>query len=334
MMFGAYTACLHDRTLPEALTVLADLRLTSAEVNSGGFLDHPHIPIDAILASQTAAQDYLGLYEGTGVELTALNCNGNPLHADPEVRRKHSDELERSIRAASRLGVTAVITMSGLPAGQAGCTVPSWAVNPWDSIWSDVLDYQWGVAVPYWKEIDALAADLGVKVALELHPHNVVFNSATFERLVEQTGSTHLGVELDASHLFWQQMDPVEVVDHLGDHVYIAAAKDIRINEEFCKLNGVLDQQFRRIPASENPLSLGGRYVVNEWPKEAAWQFVAVGRGHDVDYWTRWLHALERVSSDMVVNIEHEDLELDQIEGLSFAVGTLLEAAQQRGPSA
>lgn len=141
MKFGAYTACLHDRTLPEALTVLADLGLTSAEVNSGGFLDHSRIPIDAILASQGAAQDYLGLYEGTGVELTALNCNGNPLHADAEVRRKHSDELERSVRAASRLGISSVITMSGLPAGQPSSTVLS-----------DVLDYQWGVAVPYWKD--------------------------------------------------------------------------------------------------------------------------------------------------------------------------------------
>ena len=38
MKLGAYTACLHDKTLEEALTILRDLGLTSAEINSGGFI--------------------------------------------------------------------------------------------------------------------------------------------------------------------------------------------------------------------------------------------------------------------------------------------------------
>jgi predicted dehydrogenase len=36
MKLGAYTGCLHDLPLSEALRSLADLGLTSAEVNSGG----------------------------------------------------------------------------------------------------------------------------------------------------------------------------------------------------------------------------------------------------------------------------------------------------------
>jgi hypothetical protein len=38
MRLGAYTACLHDRPLDDALAVLAELGLTSAEINSGGFI--------------------------------------------------------------------------------------------------------------------------------------------------------------------------------------------------------------------------------------------------------------------------------------------------------
>ena len=326
MKFGAYTACLHDRTLPDALKVLADLGLESAEINSGGFLDYPHIPMDAILHSSGAAEDYLGLYEGTGITLTGLNCNGNPLHADPEVRAKHSEDLRRSIKVAGKIGVKRVVTMSGLPGGQATSTVPSWAVNPWDSIWLDIQDYQWGLAVPFWKEINALAVDNDVKVAIEMHPQNVVFNPATLLRLVEQTNSTNVGAEMDPSHLFWQGMDPVSVVDYLGDLVFHAAAKDIRVNEA-CKINGVLDDRFRRTPADQEPLSLGGHYTLNIWPSEPSWQFVAVGRGHEVEYWTRFLQALERVDADMAVNIEHEDFELEQIEGLRFAAQTLLKAA-------
>jgi len=53
---------------------------------------------------------------------------------------------------------------------------------------------------------------------------------------------------------------------------------------------------------------------------------VAVGRGHDTAYWTDFLRALQKVDPDMPVNIEHEDQELDQLEGLRFAAQTLIDA--------
>ena len=72
------------------------------------------------------------------------------------------------------------------------------------------MDYQWNeVAVPFWKEIQELSAEHGVRVAIEMHPHNLVFNPATMKRLVELTtpegGVNHVGAEMDPSHLFWQQ---------------------------------------------------------------------------------------------------------------------------------
>jgi sugar phosphate isomerase/epimerase len=54
---------------------------------------------------------------------------------------------------------------------------------------------------------------------------------------------------------------------------------------------------------------------------------VAVGRGHDVAYWSRFLAALEAIDPDMLVAIEHEDQELETLDGLSAAARTLLEAA-------
>ena len=38
LTYGAYTACLQDRSLPEALDVLKEAGLTGAEVNVGGFI--------------------------------------------------------------------------------------------------------------------------------------------------------------------------------------------------------------------------------------------------------------------------------------------------------
>lgn len=327
MKLGVYNAILHDRPLPEALKVIANLGLTGIEINSGGFLAPVHIPtFDDILLSDTARDEYLGIFEGTGVAIAGLNCNGNPLHPNKVIGDRHAEDVRRSIRLANRLGQHRVVTMSGLPGGEPGSTRVNWVVNAWNSAAIEVLDYQWDIAAAFWKETDALAADLDVKVALELHPQNVVFNTADVYKLIELTGATHVGVELDASHLFWQQMDPVAVVRELGPLVFQAAAKDVRINPGNAALYGVLDNSFRRLSADEPRTNLGGDEWANEWPKKSAWDFVALGKGHDVAFWTEFLRALQDSDPDMLVNIEHEDTELGRIEGLEVAAKVLQDA--------
>ncbi|WP_338144860.1 hypothetical protein [Cryobacterium glaciale] len=94
------------------------------------------------MASESARDDYLELFDECGLTLTALNSNGNPLHPDPEVGLVQGQDVFTSISVAHRLGVKRVITMSGLPAAHAGGLHPSWAVNPWNSVDMDTLDYQ------------------------------------------------------------------------------------------------------------------------------------------------------------------------------------------------
>lgn len=327
MRLGLYNAILHDRSLPEALEVIAGVGLTGIELNTGGFLPAVHVPtFDDILVSDTARDDFLGIFEGTGVAIAGLNANGNPLHPNPAIGEAHAEDVRRSIRLAERLGQHRVVTMSGLPGGEPGATRPNWIVNAWNSGALDVLDHQWAIAERFWREIDRLAADHDVKVALELHPQNLVFNAADVHRLIERTGATHVGVELDASHLFWQQMDPVAVIRHLGELIFHAAAKDVRVNTEHAALLGVLDNSFRRLSPEEDRVNLGGDEWVNEWPKESAWDFVALGKGHDVAYWTEFLRALHEVDPEMLVNIEHEDVSLGREEGVRVAAEILLQA--------
>lgn len=327
MKLGVYNSILHDRPLPEALKVIADLGLTGIEINTGGFLPAVHVPtFDQILKSDAARDDYLAIFEGTGVSIAGLNCNGNPLHPKREIGEKHAEDIRRSIRLAHRLGQNRVVTMSGLPGGEPRASTVNWVVNAWNSAALDVLDYQWDVAAAFWRETDRLAADHGVKVALELHPQNLVFNTADVYKLIELTGATHVGVELDASHLFWQQMDPVAVVRELGPLVFQAAAKDVRVNKENAALYGVLDNSFRRLSPEENRTNLGGDEWANEWPKNSAWDFVALGRGHDTAFWTEFLRALHEVDPNMLVNIEHEDVSLGRIEGLEVAAQVLKDA--------
>ncbi|MEV4641869.1 sugar phosphate isomerase/epimerase [Actinoplanes sp. NPDC049548] len=333
MKLGAYTACLHDRPLDETLKILGELGLTSAEINAGGFVPAPHLPIDDLLASAGAREDYLGRFAQAGIALTGLNVNGNPLNPDPQVGPRHANDLHRAIDVAAALGVKRVVTMSGLPHGSPGDTTANWVVNPWDSQYLDILDYQWNdVAIPFWRDINARAAAADVKICIEMHPHNLVFNPPTLQRLVEQTNATHVGAEMDPSHLFWQGMDPVACVEHLGDLVFHAAAKDTRINPANARVYGVLDDRFTRTPADRNPVNLGGRNTLNQWPANPSWEFVAVGRGHGVEeFWVPFLRALHAVDPEIAVNIEHEDQAFDQIEGLRLAAENLLTAARTAG---
>ncbi|MFG2894463.1 sugar phosphate isomerase/epimerase family protein [Streptomyces sp. NPDC048248] len=331
MKLGIYTAVLHDLSLEGALSAIASLGLTGAEINAGGFLPTPHLPVEKLLSGALSPEAYLKPFAEAGIELTGLNVNGNPLDPDPVAGPAHAADLRRAIQVAGLLGIRRVVTMSGLPAAEPGGAVPAWNVNPWHSAFLDSLTYQWDtIAVPFWRDIEQLAAAHGVKVCIEMHPQNLVFNPATLKRLVERTDATHIGAELDPSHLFWQGIDPVAAIEDLGPLVFHAAAKDTRINAERCRVNGVLDDRFTKV--TDDPVQLGGHHTLNRWPQDSTWDFVAVGRGHDEAFWGRFLDALHRIDPDMAVNIEHEDTELGQMEGLEVAARTLLHASGATAP--
>ena len=251
MKLGAYTACLHDKPIAEALGSSPTWGWTVLRSTPAVSCRRAAPPDRAIRESKDAREEYLGLFAAAGVTLTALNCNGNPLHPDPEVRDKHSQDVLDAIEIGALLGVKRVVTMSGLPGTDSGGRLPAWTVQPWDSSYLDARDYQWNeVAIPFWKDIQARASDADVKVCIEMHPHNIVYNPATMERLATEINATHVGAEMDPSHLFWQGIDPVAAIGKLGSLVYNAAAKDTRINAA-AKINGVLDDRFTRVPLDD-----------------------------------------------------------------------------------
>src|SRR5690625_7183237 len=102
LTYGAYTACLQDHTLAEALDVLATAGLTGAEVNTGGVIPAPHAPVDALLASETARTDYLRIFQDKGIQLTGLTVSGNPLSPLPteEIGRATCRDRDENVKRA------------------------------------------------------------------------------------------------------------------------------------------------------------------------------------------------------------------------------------------
>jgi sugar phosphate isomerase/epimerase len=70
MKLGVYTAILHDRPLRETLEVIASLGLTGAELNSGGFLPSPHLPVDDLLRGAVTPAEFLSTFDSDG----GLDC--------------------------------------------------------------------------------------------------------------------------------------------------------------------------------------------------------------------------------------------------------------------
>ena len=160
-----------------------------------------------------------------------------------------------------------------------------------------------------------------------MHPGNIVFNPSTMHRLAEEIGATHVGAEMDPSHLFWQGIDPV--ARRQGPR----RARVQRRRQGHPDQRGRQGQRRARRPVHPrspraSPATCPGRrhHAVRLAAATPPGTSSPSAAATTSSWWTEFLRALRDVDPDMAVNIEHEDQELDQLEGLTFAANTLLEA--------
>jgi sugar phosphate isomerase/epimerase len=207
---------------------------------------------------------------------------------------------------AERLGVKTVITFSGVPGGSPSDKTPNWVTCPWPEEYLSILDYQWDeVLVPYWEKAARFALSHGVsQIGLEMHPGFCVYNTETLFKLRERVGP-EIGANFDPSHLMWNGVDPAAAVLKLDKALFSVHAKDVSVNEDFVRVNGVND----------------AKHYANA--RERAWTFRAVGWGHGGDVWRKIISALAMIGYDGTINIEHEDMFMARREGLEHAVAFL-----------
>ncbi len=162
--------------------------------------------------------------------------------------------------------------------------------------------------MPYWQGLVAEARDAGVeRLCLELHGQQNVFNVRTLFRLRGAVGPV-VGTNLDPSHLFWMGADPLAAVAALGDAIYHVHAKDTRINQAVASVHGLID------------------VTPNDRVTERAWSYVTLGDGHGAEWWRSFCTTLRAAGYDDVLSIEHEDLALPPLEGISRSVDVLRDA--------
>ncbi len=303
MKIGLYTDSLQDLSLDAALDWIAGQGIEAVEIGTGSFSPVPHCNLENLLNDAGARAKFKAAIESRGLILSALNCNGNLLDPHPERGQKSQDTFYKTVRLANLLGLDTTVTMSGCPGDLGGGAYPNWVTCNWQREYVELLERQWAEVIePFWKQAGAFAADHGVKVAIEMHPGQAVYNTRSLLRLREIAGPS-LGANLDPSHLFYQGMDPFVVIKALGKGgVFHVHAKDTRLDPQEMALNGGLDTR---------PMAMTG---------ERAWVYRTVGYGHGESWWRDFVSTLRLMGYDGVLSIEHEDRLMGSREGIIKSV--------------
>lgn len=305
MKVGLITDSVSHLPFEQALDLASELSLSSVEVATGNWSESPHADLPALRSSALARSEFKDQVLSRGLEISALNANGNQLH--PVSGGQHDQVVRDTIAVAGQLGVPTVVLMSGLPAAR-GDSIPNWITSAWPPENLEVLEYQWKeIALPYWRELARFATDHGVRLAVEACGNQLVYNVATMRRLMDEIDSEAVGANLDPSHLMWMGADIPTVVQSLGSSIYHVHAKDIRIEPPNVRLNGVLDT----VPLDQ--------------PRDRAWNYVTLGLGHPQGavFWADFVYQLRAVGYDGTLNIEHEDTLVSSSEGVRRAAKLL-----------
>ncbi len=304
MKIGIVSDSLGHLSFEELLDAAVELGVQGVEVNTGNWSSAPHIDLPAMVTDAGARGRFLGSFERRGLELIALNANGNQLH--PTSGEKQSKTLHDTIRLAGMMGIKTVCLMSGLPAGGPEDKTPNWIVSSWPPETGEILAWQWREKlIPYWKDLAALAQANGVKkLCVELHGNQLVYNVPSLLRLREEIGSI-VGANLDPSHLMWMGADPLVAIDALGNAIHHVHAKDTYLNKPKQATTSLLENgSLTDIPAR-------------------SWTYITLGYGHGEGWWREFCYRLRMAGYDGWLSIEQEDVMLSRMEGARRSVQLL-----------
>jgi sugar phosphate isomerase/epimerase len=282
----------------------------TVEFPTGNYGGTPCFDLDYMLGNKNAVRSLRSAVETRGLTISALSCQGNPLHPSEEIAGRHHDVLLKTLQLAVELGVEVVNVFSGCPGAGDGSRYPNWVSCAWPPDFLEILEWQWREKlVPYWRSVVDQAKRLGLtRLAVEPMPGFMVYNPRTLLELRTAVGP-EIGANLDPSHLFWHGIDPCAAIRELGAQgaLFHFHAKDTFMDPVETARNGVFETRpYDRI-------------------RERSWFFRAAGFGHGPETWDRIFLELRRMGYDGAVSIEHEDASFSKDEGIARAVTFLRE---------
>lgn len=315
MKLGVMNPVLNGFEFEDALKYLNHLGVNCIEIGAGGFPGNRHLKPEELIGHPEKVEEYKALLEKYNISISGISCHGNPLHPQKEIAQNFHNQFKNAILAAELLGVDTVIGFSGCPGDCDNSKYPNWVTCSWPEDFGKILKWQWEEKViPYWKDMAEFAKEHHIKkIAFEMHPGFVVYNPSSLLKLRNAVGDI-IGANFDPSHLFWQGINPVEAIKELKGAIYHFHAKDTKIDEHNCSVNGVLD-------------TAGYGDILSR-----SWVFRTVGYGHGREVWNDIISTLKACGYEGALSIEHEDGLMSSKEGLEKAVEFLKQAIIYENP--
>jgi sugar phosphate isomerase/epimerase len=222
-------------TLPSLGKWVADLGYKAVQIPSW---DGRVIDLDAAAESKQYCQDLQGTLAGLGLEVSELSAHLQgqvmgihpayevafqgfyPAGLDDRGRVTYATEqLKKAVRASANMGLSSVPVLSGALAWHM--------MYPWPQRPAGLIEEAMGEMVRRWRPVLDLAADKGIAISYELHPGSDLFDGASFELFLEQSGN-HPSVAIcyDPSHFLLQQLDYCAFIQRYGERIKSFHVKD------------------------------------------------------------------------------------------------------------
>ena len=292
MKLGFLTAALPDMNLEELLKWgsgqgfdMIEVATWPSSFEERRYAGTQHIDIENLdEAELKRVNDLLEKYK---IEISSLAYYPNYLTPDKEAQEYAINHLKKVITAADILDVNMVGTFVGRDKNKG----VQESLDEYEEVFTDIVKF---------------AEDKKVKLAIENCPmlfedrwpggNNIAYSPQIWDEMFDRIPSDYLGLNLDPSHMIWQQLDYVQAVYDFQDKIFHTHAKDTRM----------LDEKLGRV----------GIYGFDFYKDKVA------GLG-DID-WKAYLNALYEVGYDGVVSVEHEDRDWEDnqqeiLDGISLA---------------
>jgi sugar phosphate isomerase/epimerase len=305
MKVGFCTMNYSDWPLEKVVALAAEKGYEAVEIPS--FTDNGQVDPDEVLKGENAKKlkamvESYGLFisgVSNHADSMAILCEGKDIaHIAPgDPAEQHAfgaKSLIRSAELANALEVPVVIGFTGI--GNMG----HFNVFPYAKGWAE----EEANFVERFTPILEKYRQYGVKLAIEPHPNNIIYDLHTARRAVELVGGhPNFGINLDPANLLYTGISVESFVDELKDRIFAVHAKDTQI-----------------LPHN---MSRGGYWMFQgDWINHArSFRFRIPGWG-SVD-WKSLITELYLIGYDGVFSYEHEDVTMSRADGVDKAIAFL-----------
>ncbi|MDR1059844.1 MAG: sugar phosphate isomerase/epimerase [Clostridiales bacterium] len=306
MSLALCTDVLSGLSFTEMLDKVKSYGIGAVEMTAGGWGAQKHCATGELLASADGRKRFLAELEKRDMRISALNTSCNPLWPS-ETGKRYARSMYECAELAGKLGVKKLVAMAGLPAGNETDTTPNWIVSTisWPDFMAPAYEYQWGVAIAWWKDFARHCKNCGVEqIAIEEFPGTMVWSAETLLKLRGAVGPA-IGINLDPSHMMVLGADPIAAARALKGCIYHVHGKDARMERGLSGINGILEPR----PVTD--------------AAERAWNYVAVGCGKDLQWWKEFFSVLSMLGYRGDVSLEMEDLTMSVEAGLQTSIDAL-----------